>query len=792
MVVLHKKTLREIKENKGVYLACMVVIVIGLMVFTSMSIVLENLERAQLDFYQATHFADGFIRLTGYPENKVQSLTRISGVDAVEGRIVKDVSIFDEERDVTRSLRLASLNPSESSGLNQLQLTSGRLPKDTETEILVDPKFYTANHLSLGASLTLILEGKRATFTVVGTAQSPEFIYAMKTAQDFYPDPKTFGIAYVPLSSLKTLVKESGQVNDLIFTLQPGADFNTVKDSLQSELKRYGVQSIIPRKDQTSDAILSNELTSLKGTTRTLPVVFLGVATIILYTMLRRLVEQQRVIIGTMKAYGFTNREIILHYLSYPLFIGGLGGLLGGLAGIALSYPLTSLYEEYFALPGLKSSFSLKYLFLGIALSLTFSLLSGIKGSLDILRLDPAQAMRPVAPGSTRKTQLERISWFWKALSSQAQMGLRNVFRAPARSLFTILGMAVIYSLMTVSWSMQNMTDKLTTFQFDNVQKYDVKLSLTRPGPTRATQYTLAHEPGISKVEPALEVPATLKNQWHKKEVVLMGLENNSTLYNILDKNNQRVEIPASGLLLSEHLADLLQVKTGDSLTVESPLRRELIGQKEQPLTVMGIVPQYVGLNAFMDIQTLQHFLQQGEISTSLFIQMAPEDVNLLKYKYRDASQVSSIESIKESKEKILEMMKSTGFTIYFLAILAGIAGFALIYNSSIISLSERQRELASLRVLGLTPKEVLRVITSEQWTLCLLGILIGIPLSYGLLAGMSQALSTDLYSLPAELPPYALVEAALGTTFSVWIAQTRAHRKIKSLPFVEILATKE
>lgn len=792
MVVLRKKTLREIKENKGVYIACMVVIAIGLLAYTAMSIVVENLERAQGNFYEQTHFADGFIKLTGYPENKVKSLGSVPGVDTIEGRILKDVRIFEEQTDANRSLRMISIDRSSPPELNQVQLFSGRLPDDHTSEILVDPKFFAANKLTLGDSLTLILEGKRATFTIVGTAQSPEFIYAMRSAQDLYPDPLTFGISYVPLSSLKALIQESGQVNEIAFSLEPGANFEAVKDQLQTELKRYGLQSIIPRKDQTSHAILLGELNSLKGMTTTLPVVFLGVATIILYTMLRRLIEQQRVTIGTLKAFGLTNREIILHYLSYPLFIGGFGGLLGGLSGIFLSFPLTAVYEEFFALPGLKSTFSIKYLFFGMALSLGFSLLSGIKGSLDILRLEPAEAMRPAAPGSAHKTRLEQIAWLWNTLSSQAQMGVRNVFRAPVRSLFTVVGMAVVYSLMTVSWSMQNMTDKMTTFQFEEVQTYDVKIALNSPASSRAVQYALAHEPGISKVEPLLEIPAALKNQWYKKEVLIMGLPLETTLYNVLDQEGKKVAIPESGILLSERLANLLQVKAGDSILVESPLSRDFIDKKDQTLMVKGVVPQYVGLNAFMEIGSLQELLQQGEISTSMLIEMDPQGVSPLKSKYRDASQVASIESIKETSEKISELIASTGFTIYFLAVLAGIAGFALIYNSSIISLSERQRELASLRVLGMTPREVLRVITSEQWTLCLLGILLGIPLSFGLLAGMAQSMSSDLYSIPTELPPFALLGAAGGTALSVWIAQTRAHRKIRSLPFVEILATKE
>jgi len=408
------------------------------------------------------------------------------------------------------------------------------------------------------------------------------------------------------------------------------------------------------------------------------------------------------------------------------------------------------------------------------------------------LRLEPAEAMRPPAPGTSRKTLIEKLTWFWKTLSSQAQMGIRDVFRTPTRSLFNVIGIAVVFSLMTVSWSMQNMTDLLTVVQLEQVQTYDVKLQLTQPSPTDATKFAVSHEPGVSKVEPVLEVPAALRNGWLKKEVALMGLSEESTLYNILAKDGQRLEVPDHGILLSEHLAKSLNVKTGDVIYVESPMRRETLSQKGENLLVKGVVPQYVGLNAFMKDTELQRFLRQGEISTSMLIKMDPSEVGSMKSKYQNASNVTSIESIKDSGAKIQKMMESFGFTVWLLAILGGFCGFALIYNASIISLSERKRELASLRVLGMTPREVLLVITSEQWTLYAFGILLGIPMAYGLSMSMAQSMSNDMYSLPADLPPMALLGAAVGTAFSVLVAQSRAYYKIKSLPYVEILATRD
>lgn len=363
MVMLRRKTWRDIRENFGVYLACIMVIALGLLLYTSMSIAVESMDKAQQDFYAETNFADGFITVTGYPENKVNSLTFLPGIDQAAGRIVKEVRVIDQQEDSNRYLKMLTLNDANAPQINQIQLIEGQLPNENQPEILVDPKFLAANHLSLGDSIDVSIDGNQVSLYITGTAQSPEFIYIMRNAQDLYPSAEEFGIAYVPLSTLKALVKEKGQVNDIVITLKPGVSFDSVKDSLQAELKPYGVRSIVPRKDQTSHAILTSEIKQIRTMTKTLPVVFLGVAAIILYTMLRRLIEQQRVAIGTLKAFGFTDREIVLHYLTYPVVIGTTGGL-GGLSGVALSFPLTTMYKEFFALPGLKSEFSFKYLFL--------------------------------------------------------------------------------------------------------------------------------------------------------------------------------------------------------------------------------------------------------------------------------------------------------------------------------------------------------------------------------------------------------------------------------------------
>jgi putative ABC transport system permease protein len=427
-----------------------------------------------------------------------------------------------------------------------------------------------------------------------------------------------------------------------------------------------------------------------------------------------------------------------------------------------------------------------------LALSLGFSLFSGIRASLDIIRLEPGEAMRPPAPPKAGKILLERLRFFWQLLTAQAQMGIRNAFRTKIRSAFYIVGIAVVFSLMTISWSMRDMMDLLTVVQLNDVQKYDLKFQLSNLAAAAPIQLDLSHEAGVSKVEPLLEAPVTLRNGWRKKEVVVMGLVQDGTLYNILDKNRRQVAVPAQGILLSEQLAKALQVKTGDLIEVESPLRRDTLEEKKEQLVVQAVVPQYIGSNAFMLAENLQAFLRQGDISSSMLVKIQQAEAAGIASKYRNAENVTTIESISDSKKMIQELMDSFGYMTWLYAVLGGITGFALIFNSSIIILSERSRELATLRVLGMTPREVLRVITSEQWTLYVLGVILGVPLAYAMEYGLAQALSGDLYSIPSQVPSIALLGAALGTAGSVLLAQYRAYYRIKALPYVEILAIKD
>ena len=237
-------------------------------------------------------------------------------------------------------------------------------------KIWIDNKFFEANNLNLNDEIEIIVSGKKRKLTVVGVASSPEFIYSLRTAADLYPTPETFGIAFVPLKSMEKLFSDERTFNELVFTMEPGTDFDKVKAELEVKINPYGLKSLIPREEQISHLLLSEELKGLVTMSKILPIMFLSIAAMILYITLKRLIEQQRGQIGILKADGYTSQEILFHYMSYALLIGLVGGIVGVLSGAVLSYPLTSIFQVFLT-PGLEEVFLVHYNF-RIMLSLAF------------------------------------------------------------------------------------------------------------------------------------------------------------------------------------------------------------------------------------------------------------------------------------------------------------------------------------------------------------------------------------------------------------------------------------
>lgn len=789
--MLIRKMLRDLLENKTAYFASLVIIVIGLLIYTAISIVMDNLYAAKFSFYEEARFADGFATMSGMPKSHVDRLSRVEGISEIEGRLVKDVRVLRLRTDRNVYLRLVSIPEKIGYHINMPLLADGYPKRSGSRDIWLNPAFFEAQGFELGDEIHLLAEGRSFSFTIRGTARSPEFVYALRTGREIYPSPQTFGIAFLPYHIMETIFGEHDRVNDLVFLLRPGYSYEDIEESLERRLLPYGLISLFPRENQVSHSLLTMELEGLEGSSTAMPIVFLSVAGIILYILLKRMIDQQRGQIGTLKAFGYTNLELFLHYISYSLFLGLLGGAVGGLLGVWLSFSFTEMYAMFFELPmlGEFSSYIYLYVVYGILLSLFICAIAGYYGCRAALKLKPAEAMRPAAPPPGKRTLVERVKFFWKLLSVQAKMAVRNAFRYKKRSAFTIIGVTFAFGLMAVTWYFNTITDVLLFEQLEVVQTHDLKLSFERPVSFGKATGDLNRFPEIERIEHMLEVPVTLKHPWteHDEDTVILGLAQNASLYNLFAKTGERVLPPREGLLLSQRLAEQLDVEVGSKLVLESYMLKD-------PLTVevAGIISQNVGSNAFMEIKALSNLLGFRPSATSALLAIDEEDIGLLRDHYRESDLVISMDSRSELLASFEQIMASFGFMQYIMALFGFIIAFAIIYTSSIVSLSERKKELATLKVIGMTRNEVLRVISYEQWLVGAFGMLAGIPFTFSLVYGMSNAISSDIFAIPVIIDAPMFITGALGTAFSIIVAQFTVARRIGKLSLVEVLKERE
>ncbi|MFA6809149.1 MAG: ABC transporter permease, partial [Eubacteriales bacterium] len=650
--MLYKKMLRDLLEQKGAYLACIIVIALGLMIYSTMSMVMDNLLLSRDTFYENQNFADGFAEIELMPYSEIDKLKKLDGIAEIQGRLIKDVRVIAPNQAENVYLRLVSIDTPQEPLLNSVQLDSGIPLDNKEKNMWVDNMFFKANNLELNDEINFIAEGKKITLNVVGMGKSPEFIYTLRTSSDLFPTPDTFGIGYVPLDIMKNMFQEKDSVNNLVFTLKTGADYDSVKQQLESELKPYGLKSIYPQKDQTSHAMLAQELSGIEGTAKSMPIIFLSVAAMIMYIMLKRMIEKQRTQLGTLKAFGYTSREIMFHYVSYALIIGLLGGILGAVSGFALSIPYLNMYKDYFNMPGMDSEFSYRYFILSLALSLGFSVFAGYQGCKKILKLTPAEAMSPPAPPLGKNIFIEKLPFFWNMLTVQGKMAIRSMVRNKLRTLFLFVGIMFTFSLLAMPWTFKTLSDKMFFEQFEVIETYDIKIPFSAPLDQSKIERELARFPGVKQVEGMAEIPVTIKNNWHEKSLILTGIHTRSELYHIVDTNYNEVTLPENGILISERLASLLDAQVGTNLNIESPLFQNW--EEGKLLQVVGIIPQNLGLNAYMELSSLQNFMDQGRISTAAILNIEDSKIPLLKYEYNDSKFINSI----ENKIILLQQMK--------------------------------------------------------------------------------------------------------------------------------------
>ncbi|MDD4334420.1 MAG: ABC transporter permease, partial [Desulfotomaculaceae bacterium] len=596
----------------------------------------------------------------------------------------------------------------------------------------------------------------------------------------------------VPHNQAQEILNLPGQVNQVVIKIAPGFDEKEIAEKIESILAPYGNLAGYPRRHQLSDAILGGEMDQLKIMARFLPSIFLGIAALIEFVMLGRMVKNQRSQIGTMKAIGYNNPQILWHYTSYAVLVGLLGAALGSLAGVLLASSLSRVYAMFFNLPEVISGVNSQALLYGFILSIVVGAAAGLTASRGVMTIQPAESMRAETPKIAGNIFLENWSWFWHRLSATWKMGLRTIFRNRFRTVVTMLGVVFATGMLVVSFFYQDTVNVMIDEYFS--QKYNFFVRFTEPV-KESELLSISRLEGVTKAEPVLEIPVRIHYAGRSQDELLTGLRPSPGMQALSSTDGSSLDLPDEGLLISSSTAKKLQVSVGDEVQVETLLPQG--PTRNSRIKIMGLHERFIGGASYLSLQQANRIMQEDQLISGAMLKVDAGLERLVEDKLNDMTGVSSIHSQRAVMESFTAQL---GFMYYFIFVMVAFAlvlGFAIVYNASVISFAERKRELASLRVIGFTFQEVSGLLLKENLLQTLLGVALGLPFGRYLAGAYINAMMTSsdvysTYSFKIVIFPLTYVLSALGGVLFIMAAYRLAVRGVKTLDLVEVLKTRD
>lgn len=788
MTALNRKLVRDLWAARGQALAIALVIGAGIAVFASMFSTFDSLDLTLSTYYERTRFGDVFASLKRAPLSLASEIEAIPGVAQVEPRVVVDVTLDVPGLSEPAIGRLISVPAVRRPILCDVVLRKGRyLEPSHPDEVVASETFAAAHGLQPGDSIGAIINGRRRELRITGLALSPEYIYSIRPGE-LLPDEKHFGVFWMESRALGAAFDMEGAFNNVVVTLLRGASEPEAIARLDRLLEpNYGGLGAIPRSLQTSHWYLSNELTQLRTSGALVPAIFLAVAAFLLNVVLSRLVLVQRAQIAALKALGYGNAALAWHYVKWSIVVSSAGAVIGIALGIWLGWAMTRLYTVFFHFPMLLYRLEPLVVVESAAIALVSAVLGAAGAVRRAVALPPAEAMRPEAPTRFSETWVERAG-LKRLLSQPARIIFRTLQRHPGRALLSIVGIALAGSLLVVGNFSLDAVDVMMDLQFNVAQRFDVMVSTAEPAsPAALDEFTRL--PGVIDVEPFRAVAARLHVGHRSRHTAILGVPNGARLNRVVDSSTRVLDLPRQGLVLSVALARLLGARRGDLVTVEV-----LEGLRPVRLVpISDLVDEYMGTNAYMDLDALHHLMGEGAVLSGAYLRVDARDVDTLYRQLKATPRVAGV----LLKRAALESFQSTfaDMVASMQAIFVGFAAiiaFGVVYNTARISLSERSRELATLRVIGFTRAEVAYILLGELVLVSLVAVPFGLIVGRWFAALIARASESEMFRIPLAIAPRTYAYAAVVIIIATAVSAMVVRRRLDRLDLVEVLKTRE
>lgn len=784
---LDRKLLRDLWRMKGQALAIALVIALGVLMLVMMNGLVRSLEDTRSAYYERHRLAQVFAPLQRAPQSLLSRVEAIEGVSVAVGRVTGNALINLPGQRLPLSAQAVSLPDQGEARLNDIYLTAGRRPDPTrEDEIILLQDFAKAHGLKPGDPLAATMHGARRTFRIVGLAQAPEFLYSAAPGE-FVPDDARFAVIWMSQSALAAVYDLGGAFNQLLLATAKNSSLPAILDRVDMLLQPYGGLGAYGLADHVSNRFIEEEISGLRVSSRTVPPVFLAVAAFLLNIVISRMIQAERSQIGLLKAFGYLDIEITLHYLKFVIVIALGGALTGCLLGVLSGRALAQVYQSYYKFPFLLFQVDPTTFFIGVLVSILAAAAGGMLVLRSVFRLNPAVAMHPPVPADySRSTALAVFLKRW--LNPPGRMVARRLLRQPGRAAGGVIGIAAGMSLAVAMLNVMSAFDRTLEWSFSLVDRSDLSVSFVEPLSDKVL-FELKRIDGVIDVEAVRTVAVRFSNGQRSYRGAITGLPTGVRLNRALDDQHQVIPMQTEGVVLGTALADILQVRTGDLLHVDVREGR----QPQLQIPVTGVAETLIGSPAYMALESLNRVLREPNRVSGAYLRIDSTKQDAIFHRIKTLPAIAGVSLKQDARDAFQQLIDSSaGAVRYLMTAIAGVITFGIVYNSARIAFAERARDLASLRVIGFSRSEAAFVLLAELAIITLLALPLGGVMGYFLVFAISEGFSTDLYRVSALFMPQSYGIAAIAVMAAALLSGWLVKRDIDRIDLVSALKVRE
>jgi len=774
MRVLSRKAIRNLISLRAQTGATGILVMFGVASLVSTWSAYETLKSARDRYYQSHHLGDVFSEYKSVPSSLARKIRAIPGVDRASFRTSVQGLIRMGDPAIARFISVPSGHDPE---VNRLHLREGRMPLyRSEIEVALHEGFARAYSLHPGDTLSVQIEGSQVRVRIAGIAISPEFVYALGPGIPL-SDDRHFAVVWMPDAHLNRLARMTEAFNSLAVTLRDPSQVDAVKAQMDWITRDYGVRAAYGRDRLVSARLVDQEIAQQKASAIITPLVFLGITAFLIHVIFGRLLHLQRPEIATLKALGYSDSSITGHYLGMVALMIYVGAIPGIGMGMFFGGMMARSYARFFRFPVFGFELDVRSVAVGVLIAILSGFLGALLSLQEIARLRPSQAMRAPVPKPMKRIFLRGQG---HVLSMRSRMVLRNLFSRPLRLFLTVLGISTASSVIILALSWGDITDFMILTQFQKIQHEDLDVTFRNTVASGALQ-ELRNLRGVFEAEGVRRIPVRFRIAGFSKEAVLSAWPDTLRLRKIVAPDLKEVELPPHGVLLSDAFRRRGGIRIGQEVfmdRVDPPFQR--LGFR-----VAGFSGDVIGIGAHLRIPELESRLDEARGINGVLLRIDPHEKEALYSRLKDSPMVASItrkDSLYYGFRHTLAAMIRTGTRlITFFGL--GIA-FGVVYNTIRVSFSERVREIASLRVLGLEEHEAFRILVSEVGLQLLLALPLGCVLGNGLVHWMMTSVNTEDFTFPVVVgaSSYLYSMALVGLAFVLSVISMRRLSKRESI----------